>query len=166
MNYFIYVVLLCVGRFGACVQRFRLFFDCFRRHKPQPEKLKNRCFYCVFGYLGLSWTAPGQLPDSSRTAPGQLPDSSRTAPGRLPDGSRTAPGRLPDGSRTAHGQLTDSSRTARRLQKIVVFLTTGGATVCLAGVLQMPLGAASGSVSGRAPVRVAEKGMGRMMVPL
>ena len=113
-----------------------------------------------------SRTAPGQLPDSSRTVPGQLPDGSRTAPGRLPDGSRTAPGRLPDGSRTAHGQLTDSSRTARRLQKIVVFLTTGGATVCLAGVLQMPLGAASGSVSGRAPVRVAEKGMGRMMVPL
>ena len=134
----VWVVLARVLKGFAC------FFECFRSHKPQPEKLKNRCFYCVFGYLGLSWTAPGQLPDSSRTAPGQLPDSSRTAP----------------------GQLVDSSWTARGQQKIVVFLTTGGATVCLAGVLQMPLGAASGSVSGRAPVRVAEKGMGRMMVPL
>ncbi len=102
----VWVVLARVFKGFACL------FERFRRHKPQPEKLKNRCFYCVFGYLGLSWTAPGQLPDSSRTAPGQLPDSSRTAPGRLPDGSRTAPGRLPDGSRTAPGRLPDSSRTA------------------------------------------------------
>ncbi len=48
-----------------------------------------------WGGSGLSRTAPGRLPDSSRTAHGHQKMGSglsRTAPGQLPDSSRTAPG--------------------------------------------------------------------------